>query len=425
MTARTMEPILFLVHRMPFPPNKGDKIRSNRWLRRLAKSYRVHLATFIDSVDADYASELDALCASHCVVRLRPRLAKLRSVAGFFTGEPLTVPYYRSATLRRWVEATVVKNDIRQAVVFSGAMAQYVQRLQGLRVVLDLVDVDSAKWTQYAERHAWPWSFIYRREGEKLLAFERRAAARAAATVFVTRREADLFTRLAPEFDGRLHVVEMGVDTAHFAPRDDRASPYAAHEAAIVFTGAMDYWPNIDAVVWFAREVLPKLVQQKPEARFYIVGMSPPKSVSALAADPHVVVTGKVPDVRPYLQHAAAVVAPLRVARGIQNKVLEAMAMARPVVVSSAAADSVAATPGVHFETAADAEEFCRKVLMVMRPEAARPMGARARQRVIAAYGWERNLSAFEKLLEPAVSGMPASAITVALDSMLESPAQR
>jgi sugar transferase (PEP-CTERM/EpsH1 system associated) len=394
-----MESILFLVHRIPFPPNKGDKIRSNRWLRRLAESYSVHMATFDEEADgASYASELNTLCASHCVVRLNPRFAKLRSVQGFFTGEPLTVPYYRNGVLRRWVEATVVKNNIRQAVVFSGAMAQYVERLPDLRVVLDLVDVDSAKWTQYADQHTWPLSFVYRREGKKLLAFERSAAARAAATVFVTRAEADMFTRLAPEFDGRLQVIEMGVDTAYFSPSDDRPSPYAANEAAIVFTGAMDYWPNIDAVIWFAREVLP-IVRKKLEARFYIVGMNPAKSVIALAADPHVVVTGKVPDVRPYLQHAAAVVAPLRVARGIQNKVLEAMAMAKPVVVSSAAANGVSGEPGIDFETAADAEEFCRKVLLVMRPQMARTMGERARSRILSAYGWERNLSAFEKLL--------------------------
>ena len=395
-----MEPILFLVHRIPFPPNKGDKIRSNRLLRHLAQSFCVHMATFNEEADdASHASELDALCASHCVVRLNARSAKLRSVTGFFTGEPLTLPYYRNAALRRWIEATVAKNNIRQAVVFSGAMAQYVEGLPGLRVVLDLVDVDSAKWTQYADQHAWPLSFVYRREGKKLLAFERSAAARAAATVFVTQAEADMFTRLAPELGDRVRAIENGVDGSYFAPSNDRASPYAASEAAIVFTGVMDYWPNIDAVIWFAHEVLPKLVLQRRDVRFYVVGMSPSKSVSALAAVPNVVVTGKVPDVRPYLQYAAAVVAPLRVARGIQNKVLEAMAMAKPVVVSSAAAKGVSAQPGIDFETAADAEEFCRKVLMVMHPQVARTMGERARARILSAYGWERNLSAFEKLL--------------------------
>ena len=407
-----MESTLFLVHRIPFPPNKGDKIRSHHLLRYLAARYRVHLGTFIDSPDdTDYVHALDELCASHCVVTLDRRSARLRSVAGFLTGEPLTLPYYRSVELRRWVERTIVENRIGTAVVFSAAMAQYVERLPNLRVVLDLVDVDSAKWTQYSERHAWPSSFIYRREGEKLLAVERNAVERAAASVFVTRSEADLFIRLAPEFGSRLEVIGNGVDTIYFAPSDDHSSPYAANEAPIVFTGAMDYWPNIDAVSWFAREVLPGIAQQRPDARFYIVGMNPAKSVSALATDSRVIVTGTVPDVRPYLQHAAAVVAPLRVARGIQNKILEAMAMARPVVASSAAASGVTAVPGLDFETAVDSEQFCRKLLMVMRPEVSQPMGQRARARIVADYSWERNLSAFEKLLKPDPCGVAKIAI--------------
>ena len=371
-------------------------------LRHLAARYRVHLGTFIDDpADAEHVLTLAQWCDSHCVVRLHPRSARLRSVTAFFTGEPLTLPYYRSAQLRQWVEATVAKYNIRKAVVFSTAMAQYVERLPNMRVVFDLVDVDSAKWTQYASRHAWPLSFIYRREGAKLLAVERSAAAQAAATVLITRGEADLFMRLAPECSGRVHVIESGVDTNYFTPHRDLPSPYAVGEAPIVFTGAMDYWPNVDAVSWFAREVLPRLVQQWPDARFYVVGMNPAKAVRALAADARVSVTGKVADVRPYLQHAAAVVAPLRLARGIQNKVLEAMAMGKPVVVSASAASRITAVPGVDFETAGDAEEFCRKLLRVMRPEVGHTMGQHARARVVADYCWARNLSAFDKLLEP------------------------
>lgn len=401
MTARTMEPLLFLVHRIPFPPNKGDKIRSHHLLRYLAAHYRVHLGTFIDSpADAGHLHALDDLCASQCVMSLHPRLATLRSVLGFMTGEPLTRPYYRNNRLQRWVDTTIAEKTIRKAVVFSAAMAQYVERFPDLRVVLDLVDVDSAKWAEYAERHAWPRSFVYRREAAKLLAAERSAAARFAATVLVTRGEAELFARKAPECTGRVHVIENGVDTDHFAPSDDRPSPYAADEAAIVFTGAMDYWPNVDAVTWFVREVLPRLTQQRPDVCFYIVGMNPANNVRALAGR-RVIVTGTVPDVRPYLQHAAAVVAPLRLARGIQNKILEAMAMSKAVVVSSAATSGVTAEPGVDFETADDAEEFCSKVLTVMHPEVGLAMGRNARTRIVADYNWTRNLSEFEKLLEP------------------------
>ena len=396
------EPLLYLVHRIPFPPNKGDKIRSYHLLRHFAERYSVHLGTFVDTPeDLPHVTQLDSMCASHRVENLDPRLARLRSVSGFFTGEALTVPYYRSGALKSWVARTVSQHGIRKVVVFSAAMAQYVRDLQGIRVVVDFVDVDSAKWSAYAGRHAWPSSLVYRREGERLLAFERAAAARCDAGVFVTRAEADLFIRHAPELAPRVHVVENGVDTDYYAPRPDRRSPYAANETPIVFTGAMDYWPNIDAVTWFATEAMPRISALRPDARFYIVGMNPTPVVRALATDrPDIVVTGTVPDVRPFVQHAAAVVAPLRVARGIQNKVLEAMAMARPVVVSATAGAALSGIAGQEFETAESSDEFAARVVRLLDPEAGAAMGRRARERILADYSWAHNLAAFDRLLD-------------------------
>jgi sugar transferase (PEP-CTERM/EpsH1 system associated) len=394
-----MEPILFLVHRIPFPPNKGDKIRSFHLLRHLADRYRVHLGTFVDMPeDMAHVPELERLCASHRVEMLDPRTARLRSVSGFITGEALTLPYYRNASLQAWVRETVARHGIRKAIVFSGAMAQYVRGL-GLHVVVDFVDVDSAKWSQYAERHAWPSSFVYRREGERLLSFERAAAASSAASVFVTRAEVDLFNRLAPECIGRVHVIEMGVDTDYFSPSAERPSPFAAGEVPLVFTGAMDYWPNIDAAVWFTREVLPLVKSQCPAARFHAVGMRPAPAVSELASEANVGVTGRVDDVRPYLQHAAVVVAPLRVARGIQSKILEAMAMAKPVVTTPAAARSIRGTVGADLEAALEPAEFAAKVLALAGTQAGQSLGRAARQRVVAEYNWDRNLSAYDILL--------------------------
>jgi sugar transferase (PEP-CTERM/EpsH1 system associated) len=399
-----MEPILFLVHRIPFPPNKGDKIRSHHLLRHLAGRYRVHLGTFVDMPeDLAHVPELAGLCASHHVELLDPRAARLRSVAGFLTGEALTLPYYRNAALQTWVRETVAREGICKAVVFSAAMAQYVQGLSDLHVVLDFVDVDSEKWTQYADRQGWPSSFVYRREGRKLLSFERRAAVESAASVFVTRSEAELFRRHAPECAGKLHVVQNGVRTDYFQPDPTLESPFAAGELPIVFTGAMDYWPNIDAVAWFAREVLPALRALRSDWRFVIVGMNPAPTVAALASLPGVTVTGKVGDVRPYLQHAAVVVAPLRVARGIQNKVLEAMSMGRPVVVSVAAAGGIGGEAGRDFEVAGDPAEYANKVQALLEPAMAQAMGAAARARVLADYSWVRNLSQFDRLLEQPV----------------------
>jgi len=215
-------------------------------------------------------------------------------------------------------------------------MAQYVAGADAPRTVLiDFVDVDSAKWVQYADSRWWPLSWVYRREGSRLLAFERAAADRATRAFFVTDAEADLFRRLAPGCVGRIETIGNGVDTEQYAPSEALPSPFAAGSLPVVFTGAMDYWPNVDGVRWFAEEVMPRVLDALPSAHFTIVGMRPTAAVKALASA-HVTVTGTVPDVRPYLQHAAVVVAPLRVARGIQNKILEAMAMARPVVATDA-----------------------------------------------------------------------------------------
>ena len=404
-----MEPLLLLVHRIPFPPNKGDKVRSFHLLKFLASRYRIYLGTFIDDpADREHIARLNEYCASLKVVEIKPFLARLRSTAGFMTGEPLTLPYYRDASLAQWVETVVREQRIEKAVVFSSAMAQYIRDVPGLRSVVDFVDVDSAKWQEYGETRGWPMSAIYKREGSRMLAFERSVASQAEASVFVTAHEAALFRRLAPECADRVRHAQNGVDVDYFTPAKEYPSPYGPDEDPIAFTGAMDYWPNVDAVSWFVSEVLPTIARARPRARFYIVGMRPTSEVVALGRQSNVVVTGLVPDVRPYLSHARVVVAPLRIARGIQNKVLEAMAMARPVVASDFAADALSAERGVDFETAATADDFARKTIGLMDEAAkADAIGLAGRKRVLADYAWTTNLSSFAKLLD---EGAPARA---------------
>jgi len=394
------EPILFLAHRIPFPPNKGDKIRSYHLLRFLAERYRVHLGTFVDRTeDREHVRALDPLTAGRLVVALNPARARLRGLAGLLHGQPLTVPYYRSAALARWIDESIRAYAIRKAVVFSSAMAQYVVGSRALQVVADFCDLDSAKWTQYADSKRWPASAVFRREGARLLEFERSVAAQVAATTFATAPERELLARVAPELASRLHVVENGVDVDYFAPDPARPSPFAAGELPIVFTGAMDYWPNVDAVTWFAREVLPALAERCRGARFYIVGMSPAAAVRSLAADPRVAVTGAVADVRPYLQHARVVVVPLRIARGVQNKVLEAMAMARPVVTTPACAAPLTPDARRALVIADDASGFVRELQSLLAGAGA-DLGAHARAAVRADYCWAANLSRFGQLLD-------------------------
>ena len=238
-------------------------------------------------------------------------------------------------------------------------------------------------------------------------------AGAAQRSFFSTQKEADLFRGLAPECAGGIEAMSNGVDANYFSPAADRASPFAPGELPLVFTGAMDYWPNVDAVVWFAQQVLPKLREQRPGLRFHIVGRAPTAAVRALAS-PAVVVTGTVPDVRPYLQHAAVVVAPLRLARGIQNKILEAMAMERPVVAATACVEAIDATPGEHLFSATEADDFVIQVegLLADAPRAT-AVGRAGRQRVLAAYAWDAQMRVLDRHLDRHLnSSSPAARAT-------------
>jgi len=406
-----MDPLLFLAHRMPYPPNKGDKVRSYHFLKHLAARHRLFLGTFIDDPDDwQHVDAMRALCADVHVEALVPRTKRALSVMGLVTGEALSLPYFRSAALQRWVDATLRRERIARAFAYSSPMAQYILGRPGLRCIVDFVDMDSAKWTEYARRRSWPVSAVYRREGERLFAYECAAAARADATLFVTEEEAELFRTSAPGNASRVVALRNGVNSDYFSPAHEFRSPYAQGERAVVFTGAMDYWPNVDAVSWFAGEVFPRIRSSVPAARFYIVGMNPSPAVQALANDPSIQVTGRVEDVRPYLRHASVVVAPLRVARGIQNKMLEAMAMARPIVATTAAAAGLAGRRGVEFQAADDAGSFAAKVCDLIDSPRAEGMGRLARERVLRDYTWAASQRRLDGLFEQGADPAPVTA---------------
>jgi len=392
--------LLFLSHRLPYPPDKGDKIRSWEILRHLAARNRVHLGTFVDDADdARHVAALEKICATVCALKLSPRQARLRSLTGLFTGEALSARYFRDARLSRWIRATI--DDVRpsRAFVFCSAMAPYAMDGAFERRIIDMVDLDSEKWRQYATAGSGIMSALYRREGDKLLQLERRAAAAFDATLFVSAAEARLFADRAPEIGPRAQVMENGVDLQRFDPARAYRSPFPRGRRALVFTGAMDYRPNVDAVCWFAAAVMPLLRRHWGNLDFWIVGSHPTAEVRRLGRQPNIRVTGRVADVRPYLSHADAVVAPLRIARGIQNKVLEGMAMAKPVIASPEALAAFGFAIGDEVLQAANPAEFAAAIKRALSSEGA-TIGARAHSRIAADYRWETKLAVLDALFD-------------------------
>lgn len=392
-----MAETLFLAHRIPYPPDRGDKIRSWHLLKHLAARGRVHLACFADD-EADLA-HLPALREAlggrlgEACVEIRRTSRPAAGLRALIERKPVSLTLFDSSELRRFVNAIVAKPEVDTIFAFSGQMAQFVPEGARQRFLMDFGDVDSAKFADYASRGG-PLAWVHRREAARLAAFERATAARADFSLFVSEAEAGLFrTRVAPP-DADVRSVQNGVDLRYYDPAA-RVEKADAPHPLIVFTGQMDYAPNIDAVDWFAREVMPLI----PAATFAIVGRKPPKAVRRLASD-RVIVTGAVEDVRSWLLAADIVVAPLRIARGIQNKVLEAMAMGRPVVASPAAYEGVDAVVGRDLLVAESRVAQAEAILNLLEDkEAAAAMGAAARCRVEDVYPWDARLAPLDSLL--------------------------
>lgn len=400
MTARPPSgEILFIAHRVPYPPDRGDKIRSYHELRRLARHAPVHLAALADDPrDLEHDAVLDGFTASHCVMP-RARRPVAQAAAGLLKGEPLSVALFRNAQLRGYVRRIMDTRPLAAVFVYSGQMASYVGTLPArTRLVIDFCDADSQKFAAYGRSAGWPMRYVYRREGRLLGRFEREASLRTDTSLFISDAEADLFASFAGEEAARrVQVVENGVDLAYFDPALPLPVPReltALDGPVLLFTGQMDYRPNVDAVMAFADDVLPSIRVRHPTASFVIVGRSPTAAVLALGKREGIVVTGEVPDVRGYLAAADVVVAPLRIARGIQNKVLEAMAMARPVVASAEAAQGIDALDRRDLMVAHRAEQEIELTLRLLDdPAYAAQIARAARRRMEERYGWDATLS--------------------------------
>tara|TARA_R110002072_G_scaffold81181_16_gene186138 strand:+ start:3348 stop:4574 length:1227 start_codon:yes stop_codon:yes gene_type:complete len=397
-----MGEILFLCHRVPFPPDRGDKIRSHHLLKGLAKLAPVHVGTFAENAqDRAQDPALAQLAASHLLVDRDMSLPKagLRALA---SGRPVSLPAFADRRLSRWVAQTLAGRDIDTVVIFSGQMGQYIPEGFTGRVVVDLCDVDSAKFETYAAEAGFPKSWLMAREARLLALEEARIARRADCTLLISDNERALFrSRLPAGADCDVRALGNGIDAAFFDPVATLEHPdlTATPGPHFVFTGQMDYPPNIAAVERFARAILPRL-RETVEARFQIVGRAPTAEVTRLGDEPGVTVWGEVPDVRPFLAAASAVVAPLTLARGVQNKVLEAMAMARPVLLSSEAATGIEARDGEQFTICRDDTAFVAAAGEITADQTrAEAMGRAARAFVMAEMSWE----AVEAQLAPIV----------------------
>ncbi len=393
--------ILFLSQRVPFPPNRGDKITTWRLIERLRRKHEVRVVAFAhDAGDLEAAGELARRGIPTVAVPHRDRFKRLTSLPLLAGGQPLTLGVYGSRRLQREVDALVPQCDL--AYAYSSSMGAFLERHAALPRVMHFAELDSDKWRQYAERSRGPLRWVYAREQRTLLAFETRVARAFDENVFCTPLEAEIFQRAVPGASSL--VLRNGVDLAHFAPAPERAEP-----GHIVFTGVMDYLPNADGCEWFVREILPLVRRRHPAARFSIVGSRPTAKVQALAQVEGVEVTGFVPETRDWLARAAVSAAPLRIARGIQNKVLEAMAMGLPVVGTTQATQGVDGVAERDFLVADDAQTFADAVVRLLdAPEPARELGRRARRFVEQNYDWEvvfRPLDELVARLAPSAAG--------------------
>src|SRR5215469_2542498 len=294
----TSQNLLFLAHRVPYPPDKGEKIRTWHVLLHLAKSHRVHLGCLADEpIEQIQLAELKRVCASVGCFRVSGNLQKLRALARMRSGRPLTVDVFYSDALRNWTDCTLKRERIQRIFAVCSSMAGYVIDQKECLRILDMIDVDSEKWRAYAQTRRWPVRAIYRREADALLGFERQLVHQFDKTLFASQAEAKDFARLAPEVLDRIEWLSNGVDAEMFAPELRFMSPYVKSSCNLVFTGVMNYWPNVDAVVWFVHSVLPMVAREFPEVQFHIVGSSPTRAVLRLARYPNVSITNRVSDV--------------------------------------------------------------------------------------------------------------------------------
>ncbi len=408
--------ILLLAHRLPYPPHKGEKIRVYNVLKYLAKKHQVLVACVVDDrLDLKHVASLRSLASDVVFEPIHRKLRRAyRAPVALFGNRSITAACQFTRRLQRKVDDLIERGGIDAILCTSSGMAEYVfrsrhyRRLQSVRKVMDLIDVDSFKWMQYSQRHRGLMSWIYRREAQLLASLELRIAGEFDSLLVVSEQERKYFPQ-GPD-TRKLSAMSNGVDLDFFSPGHSVQRSFP--NPALVFTGVMDYWPNLDGVRWFIERIFPRVQDAVREVHFYVVGNKPPADVLRLGRRRGVVVTGFVDDVRDYLQGASACVVPLRVARGVQNKILEAMAMGRPVVTTPAAFEGLAAQPDRDLIVADGEVDFAAATIALLRDsERAQRIGRNARACVVNGYSWATKLRVLDELFLPE-SARPTETVT-------------
>jgi sugar transferase (PEP-CTERM/EpsH1 system associated) len=393
--------LLFISPRIPYPPDKGDRLRSSHELQAfIERGHEVHLLAFADDLnDLNYRVDLGRMCATVGIVPLRRVWAVARALVNLASLRSLSRGYFASRRMRRLVKRAVSDNDFDAVFVCSSPMAQYVPRELASRAVVDMADVDSEKWRDRAGGANPLRSWVCSLECKRLREYEYKVIARFANTVVTTRREADLLDRL-DEFTrrARLRTIAGGVDLDKFRPSPQ--SPDAI-SPRLVFVGAMDNFGNVEGARYFAEEVFPLIRSRESRAKFSIIGANPTDEVKKLARYPGVIVTGEARDARPYLREATLCVVPLRRARGAPQRVLEAMAAGKAVVASPEAVAGLRVVNGEHLMIADSPRRFADAALEVIRDASLRDsLETQARHFVEAEHDWKTLLQKMVDLVE-------------------------
>jgi polysaccharide biosynthesis protein PslH len=383
--------VLYLTHRTPYPPDKGDRIRTYHLLRQMTARGRVWLGCLADEpVPPESLAALNGLCERVAAVPVGRRSRWLRAGWNLATGGSLSEGLFASNELTRVIRRWCAETRFDAVVASSSALVPYLRDrvLRDVPKVVDLIDVDSQKWLDFVAVSRPPKKWVYRVEAARVRRLEKELAGWARAVTVVSRAEADVYDSFTQV--GAATVATNGVDLDYFAPFEEGET---VPTRTLAFVGALDYFPNEDAAVWFVRDVWPLLRAQFPDAEFRIIGRNPTPAVRALGAVPGVNLVGQVPDVRPFVASAAVAVVPLRLARGVQNKVLEAMALGKPVIAAPPALAALRTVPGVHLLSASTPQEWVRAVAELLTdPLRRRELGVAARQYVEQHHHWERCL---------------------------------